>query len=146
VNEVDPRAEAEAQIARALQIVVDATDEETGPFRDYTPDELETLFFALGTAMISLAKIPGGKDARERYYANCVDQLIKRGRQDMLDSLEVEKERRAEAKRLVKKAFGDHVDFSPGTSGAAMAKVFELELGNQDELRKKLEAVAATLL
>lgn len=139
----DPRIEAEAQIARALQIVVDGYDggdEETR--RDYTPDEMETLFFALGTAMVQLAKIPGGKEARERYYANCVDQLAKRGRQDILDDLEVERERRAEAKRLVVQAFGDDVDFSPGTSGAGLLKFFELELGNQAELKKKLEALA----
>ena len=146
---VDPRTEAEAQIARALQIVVDAQDgdpdSEEEVARDYTPDEMETLFFALGTAMVQLAKMPGGKEARERYYDNCVDQLAKRGRQDILDTIKAEQDRRAEAKKMVMDTFGDSVDFGPGTAGNAFAKVIELELADREALREKLVALAAVL-
>lgn len=144
-DDVDPRIEADAQIARALQIVIDACDKEERPNRDYTPDELETLFFALGTAMIQLAKVPGGKEARERYYHNAQDILLKRGRQDILDNLANEEKRHVEAKKLVKQAFGDNVDLSPGTSGYAMMKVFELELGNLAELREKITTLADSM-
>jgi hypothetical protein len=144
-DEVNPRIEADAQIARALQIVVEACDVNDQPARDYTPDELETLFFALGTAMTQLVKIPGGKEARERYYHNCKDQLQKRGRDDLLASLEDDHARHKQAKKLVKEAFGDNVDLSPGTSGYAMMKVFELELGNLSELRTKITALADSM-
>ncbi len=157
-TEVDPRTEAEAQIARALQIVCDADctldclqkDPGNGhrpdcKQREYTPDELETLFFALGTAMTQLAKMPGGKEARERFYHNAQDQLLKRGRQDILDDLAKHKDNMKLAKEHVRKAFGDDVDFAPGTSGYAMAKVVELELNNLDELRQKITALADSM-
>lgn len=149
VDEVDPRTEAEAQIARALQIVIDASEpiygqnkEET---RDYTADELETLFFALGTAMVQLAKLSGGKEARERFYTNATDVLLKRGRKDILDDLKKEHDRKVEAKAIIKRTFGDNVDFSIGTSGHAMLRMVELDLDQTAELREKLTALAATL-
>lgn len=157
-DEVNPRIEADAQIARALQIVCDADctleclEKDPGnghrpdcQRRDYTPDELETLFFALGTAMTQLAKLPGGKEARERFYHNCMDQLLKRGRQDIIDDLAKHKDSMEEAKTHVRKAFGDNVDFAPGTSGYAMAKVIELELNNLAELREKITALADSM-
>lgn len=143
--DVDPRIEADAQIARALQIVCDASDENDFPKREYTPDELETLFFTLGMAMTQLAKLPGGKEARERFYHNCKDQLLDRGRQDMLDDLAKHKDNMKVAKDHVRKAFGDDVDFAPGTSGFAMAKVVELELNNLDALRQKIAALAESM-
>ncbi len=149
-DEVDPRVEADAQIARALGIVIDASasaenDDEKVEQRDYTPDELETLFFALGMAMTQLAKVPGGKEARERFYHNCKDQLQKRGREDIIDSLTSEKERHEQAKWMVKRAFGEDVDFAPGTQGYAMVKVIELELMGQEQLRAKIAALAESM-
>lgn len=147
VTDVDPRIEADAQIARALQIVVEACDKDDHPNRDYTPDELETLFFALGTAMIQLTKIPGGKEARERYYHNAQDILLKRGRQDLIDGLAKDKDNMKLAKAIViaRHSFGDDVDFAPGTSGYAMMRVVELELNNLDELRQKITALADSM-
>jgi len=146
----NPRSEADAQIARALQIVVDASrtvyeGQDDFPSRDYTPDELETLFFALGMAMTQLAKVPGGKEARERFYHNCKDQLQKRGREDIIDSLTSEKERHEQAKWMVKRAFGEDVDFAPGTQGYAMVKVIELELMGQEQLRAKIATLAESM-
>lgn len=89
--EFSPRVEADAQIARALQIVVDACDVNDQPARDYTQEELETLFFTLGTAMVQLAKVPGGKEAKERYYANLKAELAKRGRKDLIEDAESDK-------------------------------------------------------
>jgi len=88
VMEVDPRTEADAQVARALQVVVDAGDEHDR--RDYTPDELDTLFFALGMALVQLRKMPGGKEARDRFYERAEGVLTKRGRRDILEKLDAE--------------------------------------------------------
>lgn len=77
-DQFDPRVEADAQISRALQIVCDACDANDQPRRDYTQEELETLFFSLGTAMVQLAKVPGGAEAKERYYTNLKNELAKR--------------------------------------------------------------------
>lgn len=145
VDDVDPRLEADAQIARALQIVCEACGPDDQPAREYTPDELETLFFALGMAMIQLAKVPGGKEARDRFYMNAKDQLAERGREDLLDKLKTDHDRKVEAKRLVRKAFGDNIDLSIGTSGHAMMRVIELELGNLDQLRTKITALAESM-
>jgi hypothetical protein len=86
-DDIDPRLEAEAQIARALQIVIDASDpaiDDPDSCRDYTAEELETLFFALSMAMIQLRKVPGGKEARDRFYEKAKDTLLKRGRDDLV--------------------------------------------------------------
>lgn len=144
-DQVDPRLEADAQIARALQIVVDANEDDLPRGREYTPDELETLFFALGTAMVQLSKLPGGWEARERFYTNATDVLARRGRQDILDSLKKEHNRKVEAKEIIRRAFGDGIDFSIGTSGFVMLKMVELELDQTSELRAKLTTLAATL-
>lgn len=77
---MSPRTEADAQIARALQIVCDAGDEDETPRRDYTPKELETLFFSLSMAMIQLAKLPGGKEAKRHFYESASLELLRRGR------------------------------------------------------------------
>lgn len=144
-DEVNPRIEADAQIARALQIVVDACDKDEKPARDYTPDELETLFFALGTAMIQLVKLPGGKEARERFYHNAEDILAKRGRTDILANLAEDAKRHELAKEMVKRALGDNVDLSPGTGGYAAMKLCESELHDMNELRKKIDALALSM-
>jgi hypothetical protein len=92
----DPRAEADAQIARALQIVNDASESEDidgnveTARRDYNPAELETLFFALGCAMVQLKKLPGGKEARDRFYDNATESLRIRGRRDLLDEVDAQ--------------------------------------------------------
>jgi hypothetical protein len=69
VGTFDPRSEADAHIASALQIVIDAgdgdDDAETETRRDYTSDELDTLFFALEWALIQLKKLPGGAEAHD---------------------------------------------------------------------------------
>ncbi len=52
----------------------------------------------------------------------------------------------AEAVAIVKRAWGDNVDFSKGTTGYAFAKVVEAELQNLEELRSKMIALAATLV
>lgn len=57
----------------------------------------------------------------------------------------VQSTRYERAKEYVRKAFGDDVDFAPGTSGHAMARVVELELGNLDELRAKITALADSM-
>ena len=158
VSDVDPRSEAEAQIARALQIVCDANctlgclieDPGNGHrpdcgSRDYTPDELETLFFTLGMAMVQLAKVPGGKEARDRFYTNAKDQLMVRGRQDLLTDLKDEQDRKSKAKNIVKKALGDDIDFSIGTSGHAMMRMVELEMEKLDQLRVKITALADSM-
>jgi len=90
VADVNPRTEADAQIARALQVVVDAGNPDDTPRRDYTEEELDTLFFALGMAMVQLRKVPGGKEARDRFYDRAERELGKRGRQDILDKLDAE--------------------------------------------------------
>lgn len=78
--EFSPRVEADAQIARALQIVVDACDVNDQPNRDYTQDELETLFFALSMAIVQLAKVPGGKEAHDRTMTKAKDELARRAK------------------------------------------------------------------
>lgn len=78
IFDFDPRLEADAQIARALRIVVEACNGQEVPVRDYTPQELEDLFFALSMAMVQLAKVPGGHEAKERFYANAKTELLKR--------------------------------------------------------------------
>lgn len=96
--EVNPRTEADAQIARSLQIVVDAGPEDPDkvwggvarPIRDYTLDELETLFFALGMAVVQLKKLPGGQEAYDRGVHNMRSELRRRGRSDLLDKLDAE--------------------------------------------------------
>lgn len=144
-DEVDPRLEADAQIARALQIVVDANPDDLPRGREYTADELETLFFALGTAMVQLAKLPGGKEARERFYANATDALAQRGRQDIIDALKNEQDRRDQAKDIIKRTFGNNIDFSPGTSGYSLLRIVENELDQLAGLRTKMLKLAATL-
>lgn len=81
---VDPRTEADAQIVRALLIVCDAGDADgkigdPNDRRDYTLDELETLFFALSMALVQLAKVPGGAEAKERFYTGANLELVRRG-------------------------------------------------------------------
>lgn len=145
-DDVDPRLEAEAQIARALQIVIDASDpapDDPDSCRDYTPEELETLFFALGTAMVQLKKVPGGRDARDRFYEKAKGTLIKRGRHDLVQASE--QEPKEEAAKIVRRAFGDSIDLSPGTAGHAMVRMVELELEDLDELRRKVMTLATSM-
>lgn len=92
---VNPRTEADAQIARALRIVCDADcvegcDQEPCPHerRDYTPEELGELFFALGMAMCQLTKLPGGPEAKDKHYAELKAELKRRGRDDLIKSAE----------------------------------------------------------
>lgn len=98
MTEVNPRTEADAQIARALQVVVDAGNPDDTPRRDYTEDELDVLFFALGMALVQLRKVPGGKEARDRFYDRAERELGRRGRQDILDILDILDKLDAEAK------------------------------------------------
>lgn len=143
---VDPRTEAEAQIARALQIVVDAAPaREDEAQRDYTPDELETLFFVLGMAMVQLAKVPGGKEARVRFYARATDLLAARNRHDLLDTLEADRAKHADARSRIREAFGDDVSFEPGTAGFAMQRIFEVVEEDREQLREKLSKLAQVL-
>lgn len=139
-HDVDPRTEADAHISRALQIVVDASgsDDHVNPCvrRDYTPDELEDLFFALGTAMIKLRKLPGGKEARDRFYAR-VALTVRERRPDA--------ELNAEAIQIVKRAFGDNVDLNEGTMGRKLVEVVTLELKDVEALQGKFLALAATI-
>lgn len=91
-RDVDPRTEADAQVARALQVVCDADgdDEEDKLRRDYTPEELDTLFFALSMAIVQLKKLPGGREAHDRAYRNAKNELSRRGRHDILARLDAE--------------------------------------------------------
>jgi hypothetical protein len=93
-DKVDPRTEADAQIARALEIVVNASSTIYGKnveqhvTREYTIEELEELFFVLGSAMVQLMKVPNGKEAKERHYANIKAELARRGRKDLIEYAE----------------------------------------------------------
>jgi len=49
-----------------------------------------------------------------------------------------------EAIKIIKQTFGNDVDFSPGTSGYAMAKMIEMHMEEIATLRAKLEALTAT--
>lgn len=62
------RQHGEGLLARALQIVVDASPNKTE--RDYTDDELEELMFCLTMAWVQFKKLPGGQEAAERVYEN----------------------------------------------------------------------------
>ena len=103
---VDPRTEADAQVARALQVVVDADEAEAErggaarARRDYTPDELETLFFTLGMAIVQLKKLPGGQEAHDRGIRRMREELGKRGRHDLLARLDAESELRGAMRAL----------------------------------------------
>lgn len=93
MDDVDPRAEADGQIVRAFQTVVNASDDDPDharAARDYTPEELDTLFFSLSMALIQLRKVPGGTAARDRFYERAEGDLLRRGRQDILDKLDAE--------------------------------------------------------
>lgn len=98
-EDVDPRTEADAQISHAFNIVVEASDVEDDPdrvggMRAYTPDELESLFFSLGMAMVQLKKLPGGREARDRFYAKALGTLKVRGRPDILEKIDASAELR----------------------------------------------------
>lgn len=88
---VDPRIEADAQIHMALTIVCaadcsegcDETPCHHGT-RYYTPAELEDLFFSLSMAMVQLTKVPGGAEAKDRFYNGAKMELIRRGRRDLV--------------------------------------------------------------
>lgn len=77
-DEFDPRLEADALIARALQIVVDANPDDLPRGRDYTLEELDTLFFSLGMAMVQLAKLPNGQEAKAQHIENIKAELKRR--------------------------------------------------------------------
>jgi hypothetical protein len=88
VADVDPRAEADGQIARAREVAMGACDADGSATRDYTPEELDVLFFSLMRAMTMLSKLPGGREARERMYLDLKAELVRRGRSDLLASVE----------------------------------------------------------
>lgn len=141
--ETNPRAEADGHLARAFQIVCDASDEDadsvTCTTRDYTPDELDKLFFSLTMASVQLAKVPGGAEAKDRCRARLKAELARRGEHRLSAEAELDRD----AVELVKRAFGDDVDFGKGTSGYHLAKVVEAEQGVMRELRVKLVALAS---
>lgn len=144
---VDPRTEADAQVARAFGVVVDADeqDAERGgaarPRRDYTPDDLDALFFSLSMALVQLAKLPGGREARDRSYDAARGELIRRGKRRMADEVEFSRE----ALDLVRRAFGDDVDLGPGTSARSLAKLVEAELAHLDTVRVDLLKLATAI-
>ncbi len=149
-RDVDPRSEADAQIARALQIVVDASaihadnDAPNGrprmERRDYEPAELDTLFFALSMAVVQLKKVPGGRKAGDRGLRTLREELARRGAKvDAAFDLE------PEAVKIVRRAFGDGVDLGKGTTGRALVGLVTLELQNTEALREQLLALAATI-
>ena len=140
-EEVDPRQEHDAQVARALRIVCQADEREEEADRDYTQDELGELFFALTTALVQLKKVKGGKEAYDRYYAGVKAELRKRGREDFIKESRFDKE----AVDIVKRTFGDDVDLSKGTTGYHLTKMVEGELGKLDELRQQLIMLANTM-
>jgi hypothetical protein len=71
------RLEADGHISHALDIVNCAwTDDATQ--REYTPKELEALFFSLSRAMTLLTKLPGGVEARDRLRARAQKELNSR--------------------------------------------------------------------
>jgi hypothetical protein len=143
---LNPRTEADAQICRALQVVVDADETTPEPGetarlrRDYTLEELETLFFSLGMATVQLAKLPGGKEARDNFYRRAETVLLQRGRRDITDTL-----LNKEAVAIVKQAFGDDVDLRTETIGRQLTKLVEMELGDLASLREKLFALSSIL-
>jgi hypothetical protein len=59
--------------------------------------------------------------------------------------MKLEADRHAQAKAIVKKTYGDNVDFSPGTSGYALLRLVEFDLDRLADLRAKALALAATL-
>jgi len=98
-EDFDPRTEADAQIARALQIVCDADGADDGRGRrNYTDEELDTMFFALTAALVQLKKVPGGLVAHDRYYEKCRAELRRRG---------LEKKAKTKSMRLRMKVWTD---------------------------------------
>ena len=134
--EVDPRTEADAQIARALQIVVDAGDEDdhgsTVIRRDYTPDELDTLFFALTMASVQLLKTPGGREAHDRANERARAELHRRNLP--------QRRHHHEAVEMVKRTFGRDVDLSEGTTGATLVAMVEAEMRSSEKMLEDLIA------
>jgi len=53
--------------------------------------------------------------------------------------------RQERAQALTRKALGDDVDLSPGTTGHAVVKLFEEELKSLDELRAKVDAFTESM-
>lgn len=147
---VDPRTEADAQVAHAFEIVVRRGPEDPsactdpdlahGP-SDYTPGDLDKLFFSLSMALIQLAKLPGGREARDRSYAATRGELVRRGKHRMADEAEFSRE----ALDLVRRAFGDDVDLGPGTSARRLAKLVEAELAHLDAVRGDLLKLATAI-
>lgn len=145
VGTFDPRTEVDAHIAGALQIVIDADDgagdAETETRRDYTSGELDTLFFALGCALVQLRKLPGGAEAHDRFYNRLRHEQVKHVKRAAPSKAELEDE----AVKIVQRTFGASVDLSAGTMGAALVSMVVTDLENQGELRDKLIALAATI-
>lgn len=63
---VDPRGEFDAYVFEAFEIMVSAEENGNGcPRQDYTPEEIERLFFLLMMAVSKLKRVPGGEFAAE---------------------------------------------------------------------------------
>lgn len=139
---VDPRTEADAQVARAFRIVIDAgTDHESNDAplskprsepRGYTPDELDTLFFALTMAGVQLLKVPGGREAHDRANERARAELHRRNLP--------QRRHHHEAVEMVKRAFGRDVDLSEGTTGATLVMMVEAEMKASEKMLEELIA------
>lgn len=87
---INPRAEADARIVHAANMVCNTCNEDWSAKRDYTPEELQDLYGVLSMALVQLAKLPGGKEAREHTYARTRKELERRGRHDILSRFDAE--------------------------------------------------------
>jgi hypothetical protein len=86
----DPREEADAQMLRILQIMEGARDWHLNEARPYTTEELDTMLFSLNMALVQLKKVPGGREAMDRHFARCEDELRRRGREDLVQDADVD--------------------------------------------------------
>lgn len=135
-REIDPRTEADARIAQALQTVVDAdSDEELRKARrDYTQFELEELFYCLAQAARLLRKLPDGEKAYDAALQTLESELARRGRAVDLGAARF----RREAVKLVRRTYGRNVDLSVGTTGAALVDMVEAEMATNAKMLEDL--------
>jgi hypothetical protein len=143
---VDPRNEMDAQIARAFEIMIEAqgysppNPNPTHPI-DYKPEALDELIFNLSMALVQLVKVPGGYAAKERSTTTIIAEMRKRNMSDIPEKVAL----REDAKAIVKQAFGDDIDLTPGTLGSVLVRLVQLDIDNKDGLRAKLAALASQL-
>lgn len=138
LDALDPRTKADAQILRAGRLVVQVSDEGADdsdkPARDYTPDELDTLFFCLLLAQVQLLEVPGGREAIQRVRHNAESELQRRSRPAW-----------DEAARVMRRTYGDDVDLAPGTTGFHLAKAIELGLDRDERMRDGIVKLAVVI-